>query len=478
MWATAYGQVNVVAESSGYYEVYRDSASVEPIKVSQHTTERKALESVVNAALAHRGWEVYYVRNLKVNVEIDWQYFIPPDTTPTDTTVVDTTDSTPPPSSDFMTTSDGQLIVGSTPYRFNGTNAYYLPNYQILDEAVVDRAFDAFELGGVSLVRMWAFYDGPAAYENDNPIQPSARQYNEQSLVALDEVIAKGKERGIKFVLPFVNYWSELGGIEVYNGWCGETGRDMSAFINNAECQSIFRDYISMLLNRVNTVTGIKYKDEPAIAIWEIGNELRNPNGGAVELRDWYQEIAQYVKSIDSNHLLATGEEGFDDSSLGTWTAGGQFVNDRYSSAEYSNTYALRANQGTSYILNTEIPEIDVATAHWYPSVFGFGTTIDAQFIASQTAFILDHQSIAQESGKPMFLGEYGFPGWGDSRVLQVYDEIYSLIEDNGIAGSLLWQLTADWVKCYEYGGNICWPGGRQDLGLFDLYKAHSQALE
>jgi hypothetical protein len=27
------------------------------------------------------------------------------------------------------------------------------------------------------------------------------------------------------------------------------------------------------------------------------------------------------------------------------------------------------------------------------------------------------------------------------------------------------------YIKCWEYGGNICWPGGRKDKKLYDGFK-------
>lgn len=379
--------------------------------------------------------------------------------------------------SDFVQIDDASMVVSGDKFHVAGTNAYYLPNYQLIDSSVVNRALDLFEESDIRAVRMWAFYDGPPIYQNDNSIQPQPRQYNENSLIALDQVIAKGKEKGIYFILPFINYWSELGGIEVYNGWCGESGRNMSAFINNQECQSIFKDYVSMLLNRVNTVTGIAYKDEPAIMLWEIGNELRNPEGSAEELRDWYQDIAQFIKSIDSNHLVATGEEGFDDASLGEFTSNGSFVHPYYTSSDYSNTYVLRADQGTSYVLNTQIPEIDVASAHWYPDVFGFGLQLDDELNTAQAAWLRDHQTIANDLGKPFILGEYGLPGWGSEDVLNNYNDVWSLSENLEIGGTLLWQLTADYVKCWEFGGNICWPAGREDEALYNNFVQHIETM-
>jgi hypothetical protein len=73
-------------------------------------------------------------------------------------------------------------------------------------------------------------------------------------------------------------------------------------------------------------------------------------------------------------------------------------------------------------------------------------------------------------------LGEYGFPGWGDARVTEIYSDLWGYAEEIKLDGSLLWQLTADYVKCYEFGGNICWPGARDDGELFNSFRLHSQS--
>lgn len=374
----------------------------------------------------------------------------------------------------FVQTQNGDFVVDGQVFRFAGTNAYYLPNYQKIDPSVVDRAFNAFEEAGITVVRMWAFYDGyDCGYSrndrNENVIQTAPGVYSEQALRDLDRVIAKGKEKGIRFILPFVNYWDELGGICQYNTWAGVSNpsRNMQAFIDNPQTQKWFRDYISMLLNRVNTVTGVAYKDEPAIFAWQIINEGRLPGRNPTVIRDWYQEIARYIKSIDPNHLVGTGEEGFDE---GTPS--------EYSVREYSNTYVLRSQNGTSYLLNTAIPEIDFGTAHWYGPDYGFGQDPNETHLRAQRAWISDHARIAEELGKPFFIGEYGYPGWGDNRVLTSYRDFWNHAESVDLDGSLLWQLTADYVKCYEFGGNICWPAGRADQTLFREFQQHIQTMD
>jgi mannan endo-1,4-beta-mannosidase len=374
-----------------------------------------------------------------------------------------------PPATSFVTVQNGDFYLEGEPFHFAGTNAYYLPNYEKINSGVVDRAFDVFEDAGITVIRMWAFYDGYdcgySQYDaSENVIQTAPGEYSESALRDLDRVIAKGKERGIRFILPFINYWDELGGICQYNTWAGASnpGRNMDFFINNEDTQQWFRDYIDMLLNRTNTVTGVKYKDEPAIMAWQIMNEGRNRGQDPQILRDWYQEIAQYIKSIDSNHLVSTGEEGFDEG-----------VPSEYSSGEYSNTYVLRAQEGTSYVMNTAIPEIDFGSAHWYPQDWGFGNEINSSLLRAQRAWIDDHLAIAQSHGKPLIIGEYGFTGWGDDRVYQMYDALFEHAENTQVGGTLLWQLTADGTKCWEFGGNICYPGGREDTALYNLLKNH-----
>ncbi len=174
-------------------------------------------------------------------------------------------------------------------------------------------------------------------------------------------------------------------------------------------------------------------------------NEGRYRGKNPEVLRDWYREMAQYIKSIAPDQLVGTGEEGFDHNKPSV-----------YSVNQYSNRYPLRANEGSSYLLNTAIPEIDYGNAHWYPSEYGYGHTITEDMLTAQNAWLMDHSKIAKQLGKPFLLGEYGFPGWGDERVAEMYTALWAKAEEMDLDGSLLWQLTSDYTKCTEFGGNIC----------------------
>lgn len=66
------------------------------------------------------------------------------------------------------------------------------------------------------------------------------------------------------------------------------------------------------VLTRVNKMTGVAYKDEPAIFAWELMNEPRCQSDlSGKTLQAWITEMASYVKSVDPNHMVEIGLEGF-----------------------------------------------------------------------------------------------------------------------------------------------------------------------
>lgn len=73
-----------------------------------------------------------------------------------------------------------------------------------------------------------------------------------------------------------------------------------------------YKNYISYILNRRNTVTGVLYKDDPIIFALELANEPRTTDNYEYKLGlkpgstvlGWVYETAAYVKSISPNHMV------------------------------------------------------------------------------------------------------------------------------------------------------------------------------
>src|SRR5512141_219804 len=86
----------------------------------------------------------------------------------------------------------------------------------------------------------------------------------------------------------------------------GETSPNKDNILVAADTIAAFKSFISHVVNRVNTVTGVAYKDDPHVLGWEIINEPNTTPG----IKDWFIDIGGYVKSVDPNHMVgvATGD--------------------------------------------------------------------------------------------------------------------------------------------------------------------------
>lgn len=105
------------------------------------------------------------------------------------------------------------------------------------------------------------------------------------------------------------------------------------------------------MLTRVNSFTGIAYKDDPTIFAWELMNEPRCQSDlSGKPIQDWTAEMAAYVKSIDSKHLVEVGLEGF-------------YGNSMPEKTQHNPGYQV----GTDFISNNQLKDVDFATIHLYP---------------------------------------------------------------------------------------------------------------
>ena len=92
-----------------------------------------------------------------------------------------------------------------------------------------------------------------------------------------------GPDGHLKLVIPFTNNWSDFGGMDQYVRWAGGTHHD--DFYTDPMIRGWYKDWIAHLLNRVNTITGVAYKDDPTIMTWELANEPRCERLRAVPAR-------------------------------------------------------------------------------------------------------------------------------------------------------------------------------------------------
>jgi len=321
---------------------------------------------------------------------------------------------------DFITVRGDQLMEGDKPFRFI---SFDLPNLQMIEdnmpftETNLWRLPDEFEIrDGLMTVRQMGgtvvrTYVLSVVRTNDPPGTPrhilGPGKFNEAAFRELDLVLQVANEQGIRLVIPLVDNWKWQGGRAEYAGF---RGKDRDDFWTDLQLIADFKETIRFVLMRTNTFTGVRYCDDQAILCWETGNEISPTTA-------WTREIARYIKSLDTNHLVMDG----------------------------------RAWQLQPELL--AIPEIDIVTTHHYPN--SMRTTPFAQLIQENAAMA--------KGKKPYIVGEFGFvPTEQMAAAMQA-------IIDTGISGGLLWSLRfrdrdgGFYWHSEPSGGNLYkgfhWPG-------------------
>jgi len=331
-----------------------------------------------------------------------------------------------------VSVSGTKFTLNGKPFHYAGTNTYYLMEKAAQgDYAAVDEIFGDAQKMGLNVIRTWAFDDGPGG------MQTAPGVYDPSYLQGLDYVLHKADQMGIRVILPFVNNWDDYGGMNQYVDWNGGGSHD--DFYTNTTIKGWYKNHISTLLDRVNSYNGRTYKNDPTIFSWELANEPRAQSDHSGDtMYNWIVEMSDHVKSIDSQHMLTVGMEGFYDEDSGPW---------------YKN-----GSQGTDFIRDHQIANIDFATAHSYPDHWGMDKNTAMNFFQKQ---INDTRS---QLGKPVILEEFGKQG---STRDDFYDGYYNKVYNNldVVGGSNYWTLYHDSYPDYDKFG-VYYP---TDVSTIDL---------
>lgn len=341
---------------------------------------------------------------------------------------------------DFITVKNRRFYCGQKEFSFLGFNAYYLLEAAANKNRryIVDEVFRSASQYNIKVIRTWAFNDGEDA-GSESLIRWSPYGYNQRGLEALDYVLYAAGLYKIKLILTFNNNYSDYGGIPQYLKWYEKAFNtsvpSQTEFFVNDTLKKWYKSYISLLLERTNIYTGIKYKSDPTIFSFELINEGINTGQKPEAIANWYGEMASYFKSIDGNHLLASGEEGYD------------CYPELYSNADLfynSAGYLFNGYKGTSYNDNSRVKGIDYCSFHLYPGLAGFSTS------AGKT-WIDDHNKIAAGVGKPVLSGELGVK---DNKYT-TYKFYFEELKKSGIKNCLVWQyLHKDVINNDGFGFN------------------------
>ncbi|RME04358.1 MAG: glycoside hydrolase [Planctomycetota bacterium] len=308
----------------------------------------------------------------------------------------------PKPPSPFVQVKNGHFLLKGKKFFFSGANNYYL---HYASYAAIDDVLKSAVKMRLKVLRCFAFLDG--VKKNGLVIQPRLGTYRPEGLERLDYTIMQAKKLGLKLILVLTNNWPDFGGIPQYEKW----GISKQHFWQNPRH---FQNYISFILHHKNIYTGTRYKDDPTIMAWELCNEPRwpaDPSGRTIT--SWTKKVATFLRSIDPNHLIALGDEGFLQIQSSDWTYSGKM------GVDWEAVLALKA--------------IDFGTLHLWPNDWKKSLSWSIQWLK-------DHLDIGRRLGKPVVLEEYGWRSFPQRD--GIYRQWNELIYRQNGAGMLVWLLT------------------------------------
>jgi hypothetical protein len=289
--------------------------------------------------------------------------------------------------------------------RFTQTNPYRLPTeYEMRD------AFATVRQMGGQVIRIYTIPVRSTDFPPNAPTYVLAPgKFNEEAFRSLDLMMALANEYGVRIVIPLMNNWPWMGGRPQYAAF---RGKKPDAFWTDPQLIADVEATIRHLIERRNTITGVRYKDDKAILCWETGNELAAPFS-------WTLKITRFIKSLDHHHLVMDGSRG----------------------DAANNDPSVQPGAFTE-------PSIDIVTTHHY----------------EQDPFLIPgHIRNAVKSvrhRKVYVVGEFGFASTAANEA--ILDEVIAAKHE--VAGALLWSL-----RFHNSDGGYYWHS--EPLGG-DLYKS------
>lgn len=353
--------------------------------------------------------------------------------------------------SPFVEVDGTEFVRNGEPYYFVGANFWYGAYLGATAEGRTRLAAELDQLSalGVSNLRVLAASEKTALTMAVSPaIHTAPGEFNENLLRGLDVLLDEMGKRDMVAVLYLNNFWQWSGGMSQYMSWAtGEapfdpdvTGdwngfmQNSAAFYRSEQAQNWYQDLIEAVVTRTNTVNGIAYVDDPTIMAWQLANEPR-PGSDADgrpffdAYKNWIETTVDFIKSLDSNHLVSTGSEG---------AMGSLRDIDLYREAH--------ENTGVDYL-----------TFHMWPKNWGWFDVKKPQqtyrsAMTTSKAYILQHLQVAKALNMPTVLEEFGIERDSGNYSLEsgttqrdrFYSELFAFLERQAelgepIAGSNFW---------------------------------------
>ena len=194
-----------------------------------------------------------------------------------------------------------------------GINSY--PLLQHAGEGRLEALHDIFDQAaslGRRVVRTPAFMD---VGESQARIRSDDGGLLEEGLFALDQVLSIAEQYDVRLILILTNNWADFGGAPAVVELLAPGGRlSKDAFWSDSRAIDLQLGYQRALAERVNTLTGRAYRDDPTIFAWELANEARCTKRSLCDERTlvrWARRMSDGLRASCVQQLISWGGGGY-----------------------------------------------------------------------------------------------------------------------------------------------------------------------
>jgi mannan endo-1,4-beta-mannosidase len=318
----------------------------------------------------------------------------------------------------FVQRSGTKLTLDGAPFRYSGPNIEWLglegygphdpvgPRYPTRFE--IDDAFATSAEMGARVVRSQTMGDTVGC---PLCVEPEEGKFNEAAFQASDYALRSAQRRGMKIIITLIGDCATCqgGGIGQFLAWHRKP--NPQDFFTDPALIAAYEKHIDAVLNHVNTLTGVRYKDDPTILAWEDCNmcgliSLLMGGGPAAlgQVSDWVETIGQHIKQQDPHHL-------------------------------YLDTSGIF--RAYPKVLDNKFP--DLVTFEYYPH---WDALLGGNEHTTAATFTRDAASVTSH-GKAFIVNEFGWDrtDWATSQDLQ--NVLDTLAKDPNVSGDDFWALQA-----------------------------------
>lgn len=286
---------------------------------------------------------------------------------------------------DFLYRSGTQLMLNGKPYRCASFNSFQMSgcgnDYELFSLEQIDSVFAL--LPPNMLVRTWAF---PGNGER------------------IGKVIGLAERHHVKLILSLGDGRSSCGHFD------GAPDGDNSGKVPEWYEGGFRREYLPHVVAMTS-----KYKDSPAIGMWEIINEPGDADWRTIKA--FLDEVAAVIKRHDPNHLVESG------------------------------TFPIWAYGGTeNYRAMHESPNIDVGNIHEYDYDYEGSNQIESPHF-------MPCMEVMQELGKVLLVGETGIESGDGCRTdrstrVEAMKRKFDIYLSKGAGAVMVWNLVRIYPDC------------------------------